>query len=134
MKPLATLLLAAALSLAARNAAAGPAIDGKRDLVCEPKHLAQCDEEAACASVAPEDVDLPPALRLSFKSRKLTAVQGERSSPIQSVQIEPAVVVVQGSQNGRGWSMVIDRATGSLSGTIADAEGAFVVAGTCSAP
>lgn len=126
-------MLAAATCLLAVGASAGPAIDGKRDLVCEPKHLAQCDVDALCATIAPEDVELPVRLLVSFKHKKLSAPNTDRTSPIHSVEVVPAVVVVQGSQNGRGWSMVVDRASGALSGTIADAEGAIIVAGTCSA-
>ena len=78
-------------------------------------------------------IELPPQLRLSFARKLLSAPESERSSPIHTVEIDPAVLVVQGSQHGRGWSMVIDRASGALSGTIADAEGAFIVTGICTA-
>ena len=133
MKIPGAILFAAAACALAGGAAAGPAIDGKRDLVCEPKHLAQCDVDALCATIAPEDVELPPRMLVSFKHKKLSSPNSDRTSPIHSVQVDTAVVVVQGSQNGRGWSMVVDRASGALSGTIADAEGAIIVAGTCSA-
>jgi hypothetical protein len=127
-------ILAGGFSLLAGSATAAAPIDGKHDLMCQPQHVAQCDQTAVCATVALQDVELPPQLRVSFEQKKLSAPESERTSPIHSVEIDPAVLVVQGSQNGRGWSMVIDRATGSLSGTIADAEGAFIVAGTCAAP
>jgi hypothetical protein len=120
-----------ALSLLALAAVLGAPIDGKRDVVCQPTHIAQCEGAALCASVDLADIDLPPELHVSFADKKLFSPQTDRSSPIHSVDMDEAVVVVQGSQNGRGWSMVIDRASGALNGTIADAEGAFVVAGTC---
>jgi hypothetical protein len=41
------------------------------------------------------------------------------------------VLIAQGSQNGRGWSMTIDRASGRMTGTIAEADGAFVLFGSC---
>lgn len=49
------------------------------------------------------------------------------------VEVGEAVLVVQGSQNGRGWSLVIDRTTGRMAASVADAEGGFVVAGSCAA-
>jgi hypothetical protein len=128
------MILAAALLLVTGSALAGPAIDGKQDLMCEPKHLAQCDTDALCATIAVEDVELPPQLRVSFKQKLLSAPDSDRTSPIRSVEIDPEVVVLQGSQNRRGWSMVIDRATGALSGSIADAQGAIMVAGICTVP
>ena len=40
-------------------------------------------------------------------------------------------IVVQGHQNGRGWTMVIDRETGHLSATLTETPGAFILAGAC---
>ena len=39
--------------------------------------------------------------------------------------------VLQGTENGRAWSIVIDQQTGKLSGSVVDAEGAFLVFGAC---
>ena len=126
-------IFAAGSILLAGSTSADPTIDGKRDLTCEPQHVAQCGESALCATVALNDIELPTRLLVSFAQKKLSVPEGERSSPIHTVEIDPAVLVVQGSQNGRGWSMVIDRASGALSATIADTEGAFIITGTCSA-
>jgi hypothetical protein len=43
------------------------------------------------------------------------------------------VLLIQGNRNGRGWTMVIDRVTGHLSAAVANADGAFVLAGACTA-
>jgi len=123
--------LTAALALvAARSAFAGD-FDGKHALVCAPGAAAECDTDAVCEKVGREEVDLPDALQVDFKAKLVRSPDGQRSSPIRSVEVEPAVLIVQGSQNGRGWSMVIERASGRLSGTIAEAEGAFVLTGSC---
>ena len=42
------------------------------------------------------------------------------------------MLILQGSQYGRGWSMVVARATGQMTVTVAEAAGAFVLAGSCS--
>jgi hypothetical protein len=41
------------------------------------------------------------------------------------------VLLLQGHQDGRGWTLVIERANGALSATVADAEGGFMLTGAC---
>jgi hypothetical protein len=47
------------------------------------------------------------------------------------MSVSDSVLIAQGNQNGRGWSMVIDRATGLMTGAITDTQGAFVLTGSC---
>jgi hypothetical protein len=49
------------------------------------------------------------------------------------VETQDAVLLLQGHQSGRGWTLVIERATGHLSASAADAEGTFALAGSCTA-
>lgn len=69
--------------------------------------------------------------KVDFSAGRITAEDGQRTSPIDGAATLDAVVVLNGHQEGRSWMMVIDRATGHLSATITDAEGAFVIAGAC---
>jgi hypothetical protein len=126
------LLIGAGVFVFAANARA-EAFDGSTPLVCGFAEAAQCDGAATCTDVTVEQIDLPPIVHVDFAGSRLAAPDDERTSPIAAVEALDAVLVLQGHQNGRGWTMVIDRATGRLSATLADAEGAFVLAGVCSA-
>ncbi|MGI9592608.1 MAG: hypothetical protein ACR2P8_14650, partial [Myxococcota bacterium] len=88
---------------------------------------------AECKDVTLAQIDIPPIVHVDFEGSRLSSPDGTRSSPISAVETLDAVLVLQGHQNGRGWTMVIDRASGSLSATIAELEGAFVLAGGCKA-
>ena len=125
---------ATALLLATAGSAAAAGFDGKSVLECTPASASQCDTAAACESVTLEEIGVPGPVRVDFKGKKLSSLDGQRTSPIRSVEINETVLIVQGSQNGRGWSIAIDRASGAMSGTIAESAGAFVLAGTCAAP
>ena len=125
------LLATVILGLAAEAHAQG--FDGSAALGCTFARAAQCNGEAVCREVTVEQIDLPGEIQVDFAGRMLRAVAGERTSPITAVETLDAELVLQGHQNGRGWTMVIDRASGSLSATIADREGAFVLSGGCSA-
>ena len=127
----ATVVMALLLLLPIR--ASGEGVDGKTPLVCDLVKASQCDGVASCASTDFADIDLPPVYLVDFAAKRLASEDGQRASPIASQELLDAVLVLQGSQNGRGWTMVVDRATGHLSATIADAEGALVIAGACTA-
>jgi hypothetical protein len=117
--------------LAAEAGAEG--LDGKAPLVCDLTSAAQCDGGATCRGVTLEQIDLPPVIHVDFAASQLASEDGQRTSPIGATEALEAALVVQGHQNGRGWTLVIDRATGQLSATLAEAEGALVVAGACTA-
>ena len=122
---------AIAVVLGFARVASGADFDGKQELVCSAGDAAECDTSAACDKVAAGEIDLPGAIHVDFKKKVVRSADGQRSSPIRSVEVEEAALIVQGSQNGRGWSMVIERASGKLTGTIAEIAGAFVLSGSC---
>jgi hypothetical protein len=126
---LALLLSAGVLVFSANARAEG--IDGSKPLVCDLAEAAECDGVAKCTEVTVEQIDLPPVVHVDFAGSRLASPDDQRTTPIVAVEALDAVLVLQGHQNGRGWTMVIERATGHLSLTLADSEGAFVLAGAC---
>lgn len=112
---------------------AGPAadFDGSTALVCDLAEASQCDGVALCSDVTLAEIQLPTVIHVDFAARQLSSPEQERTSPIAAVEKLEGVLVIQGQQNGRGWTMVIDRSTGHLSAALADVEGGFVVAGAC---
>jgi hypothetical protein len=106
-------------------------LDASGPLVCDLAQSTQCDTSANCKKVTLEQIHLPPVLHVDFSASQLTSPSGERRSPIFSVEVFEAVLVIQGHQDKRGWTMVIERATGQLSAAVADDEGTFVLAGAC---
>jgi hypothetical protein len=119
-----------ALSLVAAGARA-ELLDATKPLRCAIAEAAECDEAATCSDVTPEQIELPGAWRVDFAAKQLVSTDGQRTSPIHAVETLTGVVVLQGHQNGRGWTMVVARETGHLAATITDAEGVFVLAGGC---
>jgi hypothetical protein len=123
------MLAVALLAVAAGAHAEGS--EGAQPLVCDFVKAAECDGVAVCSNVTPEEIDLASIIRIDFAARKITEPGGDLHSPIATIEDLGAVVILQGQENNRGWTLVIDRASGHLSATIADASGAFVLAGAC---
>jgi len=111
--------------------AAAEGLGGSRPLVCDLVEVSQCDPSAVCKDVTFAQIDLPPVFKVDFAASQVVSEDGQRASPIKSVDALPTVLVVHGHQEQRAWTMVIDRATGQLSATVADLHGAFVIAGAC---
>jgi hypothetical protein len=112
-------------------AASAGSFDGTQPLVCKFESAATCDTDALCGAVEMGDMDLPDSIRVDFNGKKLRSLDGQRSSPIDAKNVSDAALIAQGNQNGRAWSMSIDRETGHMTGTIAEASGAFVLFGSC---
>ena len=129
-RSLAVSILGASL---AAFAARAESLDASKPLVCSLTEAAECDGVAACTDVTLEQIDLPPLWRIDFAGKQLSSHDGARSSPIGALETLDGALVLQGHQNGRGWTLVIERATGHLSASAADAEGAYVLAGSCTA-
>jgi hypothetical protein len=121
------------LGLLAPCSAQAEGVDGEAPLVCDLVEVSLCDAVAGCRKIEFGEVDLPHVYTVDFTARQLASEDGQRTSPIASQELLEAALLLQGTQNGRGWTMVVDRATGHLSATVADAEGALVIAGACTA-
>lgn len=121
----------AGLLLAAVAAAPAEPLGTSKPLLCSVAEVAECDGVAECSDTTPEQIDLPTLWRIDFAGKQLSSADGQRRSPITALETLDAVLLLQGHQEGRGWTLVVERATGHLSGSIADAEGAFVLAGSC---
>lgn len=126
------LALAAALSLcAASSAFAEEPLDASKSMTCALTGASECSSSASCTEVQIEQLDLPETVRVDLPRKQLVSPEGDRTSPISTVETLAYVLVLQGSQEGRGWTMVIERETGLLAATIASADGSIVLAGGC---
>lgn len=124
--------LGAMLLVGCATPAAASGFDGSRDLLCAPTDIAECDFAARCERVSPSEVDLPHFLRLQFARKQLVSVvTPERATPIESVRSLNGMTILQGAENGRAWSLVIDQQSGVMSGSVVDGQGAFAVFGAC---
>lgn len=124
--------LCAVALLGCATSADAAAFDGSRDLLCAPTDVAECDLAARCERVSVSEVDLPPFLRVQFgKKRLVSLATPERVTAIDNIRSVDGMTILQGAENGRAWSLVVDQQTGRLSGSVADGQGAFAVFGTC---
>ena len=111
--------------------------DGSAPFLCAVIEVIECDRGEGCATVEPADMGLPPFLRVNVGGKSLDATDGSgRKTPIHSSTLvkEQERLLLQGSEQGRAWSVVIGQKTGAMTAAIVDHDGGFLVSGTCTLP
>lgn len=95
---------------------------GSDTLLCSAVEATVCDADGECESGPPWDWDIPQFLEIDLKKRLIatTAASGEnRTTPIRNQDRADGVIVLQGVQQGRAFSFVINESTGIASVAIA---------------
>jgi hypothetical protein len=121
------------VSFSAVPAIAGDFDEGK-PLQCFVGEIQECQPARECMRFTPAEIDLPEIIQIDFEAKELRGVTAEGRqvrTPVRSITKEGGSVSLQGHENGRSFSIVIDAATGKLSGAATEPGGGFLVFGTC---
>ncbi len=111
-------------------------VTGAKKLICAPVTAVECGVEGNCDRGTAESIDVPRFIRIDLEKRLALgeAPDGKtRTSKIMNVVDSEGSLILQGAQLGRGWSAVINKATGKFVVTTSAADFAFVVFGSCTA-
>ena len=103
--------------------------DGTKPLICSALEANDCALGTTCRKGLAESVNVPQFIRLDFSKKTMSA--GGRSSPIQRQARDGGMLVMQGFENYRAWSISINETTGKLVGAIAGDQEGFLVFGAC---
>ena len=120
--------LAAAVCIAAAPALAAD-FDGSKPLICSSIEAHDCELGITCKRAIAEDLNVPQFIRFDFTAKTLSA-RG-RTSKMQSYVRSDGMLIVQGFENSRAFSVTISEASGKLVGAIAADEEGFMIFGAC---
>ena len=110
------------------------AFDGSSPLLCATIEAIECSASEECTVGTPESVNIPQFLKLDFRAKQVEAVtqaKEKRKSAIKSLERVDGELVMQGIEQGRGWSIAISEETGKLSASIVGDQLGFLVFGAC---
>lgn len=110
--------------------------DGSANLVCAAIDVVACIDGPVCLQGQARTFDLPEFLAIDFKQNVVRATQesGHKEvSPIKNIEQTGTQMILQGVENGHGWSMSIDQTTGRITTTVSGEEVSFMVFGACTA-
>ncbi len=123
--------LTAALLLCAPWAL-GADFDGSKALVCATVDAHACDPGEVCLRDLPDIIGVPQFLRVDFA--KKTIAGPKRTTPIRYLDKSADQMLLQGTELGYAWSLVIDKTDGSMAMTLVNRDDVFVAFGYCTPP
>jgi len=110
--------------------------DGSKPLVCAMIEAFECGPDTGCEAGTPESNGLSRFLRVDVgrKEVRTTRQSEERASKIEKVEHADGLLLLSGTQSGRGWTLTINESTGYMVLSVAGDQVAFVVFGACTQP
>ena len=108
--------------------------DGSRPLLVAIIDVIECHPGGECEKVSPQEARLPRFLEIEFDKKEISEIgdaKEERRTKIQSVTQNEGMLILQGAQNGRGWTVNITEANGDAVITVSDPLSGFVLFGAC---
>ncbi len=102
--------------------------------LCASSEITVCIEGEECVSVLPWEIGVPQFVVVDIKKKQIstTKASGEnRSTPIQTIKREDSVIFLQGVEQGRAFSYVIDKATGLVTVSVSRDGVTVSVFGAC---
>jgi hypothetical protein len=98
-------------------------------LMCATVEALDCEAGAACFKGRPADMGAPAFMRIDLAAK--TVAGSQRTTPIVSMQQNAGSLLLQGTEAGYGWTLAVDTEQGTMSATLVNREGAFVLFGSC---
>lgn len=108
--------------------------DGNRPLLMAVIDVIECRPGGNCEKVSPQDAAIPRFLEIDFKKKEISEIgdaKKERRTEIKKITKSEGMLILQGAQNGRGWSATITEASGEAVITVSDPLSGFVLFGAC---
>lgn len=113
MKKLAT----AMVGILTAGLAQGDNLEGVNEIVCATAQAQICIENDTCYSATPWELDVPDFVVINTKKKTISttkASEQNRSTSFSSVERNGGLIFLQGIENGRAFSFVIEEATGRM--------------------
>ena len=126
---------AAAIALTALISPAFAAdFDGAKDLICASQVAIDCTRDGECSDGLPDSFNIPQMFSIGFRSGTIEATRPDNSqlrTEIKTRTIDAERLILQGFENGRGWTASISQQTGNLVITASGEDVGFIVFGAC---
>ena len=119
------------LLMTAPARAAGP-FDGSKPFLCAVATVMECDLSGQCERNI-EDAPKVAFIRVDVGARKVVT-SAERTSALKSVAHLNGHLILQGSEDGRGWSATIAEGSGRMAAAVVDNDHTFSLFGACTLP
>jgi hypothetical protein len=124
----------ASVGLLASGAALADNLEGADRLLCAPEQIMICVEEADCYPAHGSELGVPDFVIVDLKNKKMQTTkssQQTRTTAFSNMSRTDGKIFLQGVENGRAFSFVINEITGSLTVALSRDGVAVAVFGSC---
>ena len=114
--------------------AAADDVSGADQLICASTQATVCNNDGECETGSPATWAIPRFVEIDLAAKLLrtTKASGQnRATPIETVTRSEGLVILQGSEMGRAFSLVISEQDGTLAAAVARAGVTVSVFGAC---
>lgn len=104
------------------------------EVICATVEVTECVSGQACTETSSVAMEIPPFLRVNFEERVVTGKRAngeDLMAPISLVHRTEGGVLLQGEDDGLGWSMTLSEADGSMSLAVSGDFVGYVIFGNC---
>jgi len=126
--------MVASVGLLASGVALADNVEGADRLLCAPEQIMICVEEADCYPAHASDLGVPDFVIVDLKNKKMQTTKSSeqtRTTAFSSMSRSGGKIFLQGVENGRAFSFVINEITGSLTVALSRDGVAVSVFGSC---
>ena len=116
------LKISAFATLAACAAAQADDVTGKDRILCATTQVMLCVEDGACFQISVLDADTPQFLIIDTKKKMVATTRAsgdKRESPVPNMSRVDGRIFLQGIENNRAYSLLIEEEFGRFSAAIA---------------
>jgi len=132
-------LIAAGLGLAAGLLPPGVSAgqyDGSSNLICAATDVVGCIDGPGCLQGHARAFELPEFMAIDFQQKvvRATSESGRKEvSPIKNMEQTGSQLILQGIENGHGWSIAVDQNRGRMTTLVSGEDLGFIIFGACTA-
>src|SRR6185369_12754878 len=104
------------------SAVLGDDLTGANKLLCTAVQATSCRDDGDCVTDVPWKFNVPQFIEIDLAAKRLSTTKASdenRESPINSLTRADGLLVLQGLEEGRAFSFVINETTGRISATVA---------------
>ena len=105
-------------------------------ILCSVTNVIECRAGMDCLESSAEAIKIPQFIKIDLDEKKMsdaTVKDSTKSTSIKSMVRQEGDIILQGSEVGRGWSVIISEQTGKFSATISEDDFGFIIFGSCMA-
>jgi hypothetical protein len=114
---------------------AAESFDGSSNIICAAIDVVGCVDGANCLKGQARTFELPEFMTIDFKKNVVHVTYDggtkEAESPIKNHETTGSQLILQGVENGHGWSMAIHRSDGRMSTVAVGEDLSFTIFGVC---